>query len=517
MSRRILSVLMLLALVSSVFASNGTQIGTVGARSTAMGSAFRGLADDWSTVYYNPAGATQFGKWEIGFSAGMIMPRGSYEAYPYPAAPFTGMKSGAVDATARNFLVPALGIFYKPCEKWTVGLGVYAPNGLGTEWDLFDTPAGYGPSAMTKEKELYSDHQVIDIQPTVAYKVTDKFSVGLGVKYTWGKMVMDQVAFPYNPLLERSEVAPGIIMSSWEQINAGLSQIHVLDPRVPANLPWNEDWNRLIATSNLDGSGSAFGANLGLLYKVSDKLSVGLSGRYSTDLKLKGSMKTLLILPTNASYMQALGLASQDVAAMDPAKAAKLMEAAGAFSGQPYPDATEDIDGIEADLPLPWVAGIGVAYKPICKLTLTADVSLTNWSAWDEVEVKKGDDVLQTLLLDWENTMEIGVGAEYLAWDAGCKKLFVRLGGYTVPSPVPDETMNPTLLDPNTRTVVTGGLGLHMGKLAVDLAYENVMFGEKDITEYNPVDSPDGMYENFAGKYNFHANVFTLAVSYSIP
>lgn len=489
MSRRMLSVLMLLALVSSVFASNGTQIGTVGAKSTAMGSAFRGLADDWSAVYFNPAGATQFGKWEIGFSAGMIMPRGSYEAYPYPAAPFAGMKTEDVDAEARNFLVPAFGIFYKPCEKWTVGLGVYAPNGLGTEWDLMDVPAGYGPSAMTKEKEHFSDHQVIDIQPTAAYKVTDKFSVGLGVKYTWGKMVLDQVALPFNPLLPHA---------------ATLATF---------GLPWSADYNRLIAASNLDGSGSAFGANLGLLYKFSDKLSVGLSGRYSTDLKLKGSMKTKIILPTNATYYGALVAAAQNPAYADYAQL--LTQAAGAFSGATYLD--EEIDDIEAALPLPWVAGIGVAYKPICRLTLTADVSMTNWSAWDEVEVKQGDDVIQTLLLDWENTLEIGLGAEYLAWDAGCKKLFVRAGGYTVPSPVPDETMNPTLLDPNTRTVITAGLGLHMGKLAVDLAYENVMFGEKDITEYYPVNSPDGMYENFAGKYNFHANVFTLAVSYSIP
>jgi long-chain fatty acid transport protein len=504
MSRRMLSVFMLLALVSSVFASNGTQIGTVGAKSTAMGSAFRGLADDWSAAYFNPAGATQFGKWEIGFSAGMIMPRGSYEAYPYPVAPFAGMKTGAVDATARNFLVPALGIFYKPCEKWTVGLGVYAPNGLGTEWDLFDTPAGYGPSAMTKEKENFSDHQVIDIQPTVAYKVTDKFSVGLGVKYTWGKMVMDRAAFPFNPLL-----------ANWAAINGGLAMVNAMNPAVPANLPWNADWNRLIAANNLDGSGSAFGANLGLLYKFSDKLSVGVSGRYSTDLKLKGSMKTTVILPTNATYATLLSNVGNTLAAI-PAYAAyapSFLQAAGAFSGATY--LNEDVDGIEAALPLPWVAGIGVAFKPICKLTLTADASLTNWSAWDQVEVKKDGEVLETLLLDWENTLEIGIGAEYLAWDAGCKKLFVRAGGYTVPSPVPDETMNPTLLDPNT--VLTGGLGLVCGKLSVDLAYENVMFGEKDITEYNPANSATGLYENFAGKYNFKANVFTLAVTYSIP
>jgi long-chain fatty acid transport protein len=507
MSRRLLSVLMLLALVSSVFASNGTQIGTVGARGTAMGSAFRGLADDWSAAYYNPAGATQFGKWEVGLSLGYIMPRGSYEALPYPAAPFAGMKSGAVDASPNNFLVPALGIFYKPCEKWTVGLGVYAPNGLGTEWDLLEVPAGYGnASAMTKKNETFSDHQVIDIQPTVAYKVSDKLSVGLGVKYTWGKMTLDQVVLPYNPLL-----------ASWATINTVLPMVNAMNPAVPASLAWNADWNRLIAASNLDGTGSAYGANVGLLYKFSDKLSVGLDYKYSTDLKLKGSMKQRVILPTNATYATVLSGVATALAA-NPATAAyapSFVQAAGAFSGATYLD--EDLDGIEADLPLPWTAGIGLAYKPTSRLTFTADAMLTNWDAWDKIEVKKDGEVLTTLQLGWSNTLEIGAGAEYLAWDGGCKKLFVRAGGYMVPTPVPDSTMSPTLLDPNDRTIVSGGLGLEMGKFAVDVSFEHVFFADKTIDAYSPAVSPDGMYENFAGNYKFNANVITVAFTYSIP
>jgi long-chain fatty acid transport protein len=510
MNRRILSIffasIVIVALALSSFASNGTQIGTVGAKSTAMGSAFRGLADDWSAAFFNPAGITQFGKWQIGASLGYIMPRGSYEAYPYPAAPFTGMKTEAVDATAKNFLVPALGIFYKPCEKWSVGLGVYVPFGLGTEWDMLDVPAGYGPpSVISKEKEFFSDHQVINVQPTVAYKVSEKLSVGLGLSYIWGKMTLDQVALPYNPVL-----------ANWGAINAGLAQISALDPRVPSSLAWNPDYNRLIAENNLDGSGSAYGANVGLLFKPVDKLSIGISGRFCTDLKLKGNMKTKVTLPLNATYYQALSTAAADVAQLDPANSARLAAAAGAFSGQPYLD--EKFDDIKADLPLPWTIGLGIAYKPISRLTLTADASLTNWKSWDEIDVMNAgpDTAVAKIFLGWKNTLEIGAGAEYLAWDGGCKKLFIRLGGYTTPSPVPDSTMNPTLLDPNTRTVLTGGLGFVIGKIAVDVAFEHVMFADKEIKEYMPVNSPDGLYENFAGKYKFNANVITLGLTYSM-
>jgi long-chain fatty acid transport protein len=510
MNRRILSIffasIIIIALALSSFASNGTQIGTVGAKSTAMGSCFRGLSDDWSAVYYNPAGITQFGKWQIGVSAGMIMPRGSYQPYEYPTYPSAALTTEKVDATAKNFLVPSLGIFYKATEKLSVGLGVYAPFGLGTEWDIFKVPAGYGnPNAISKEKESYSDHQVINVQPTFAYKFSEKLSVGLGVSYIWGKMTLDEVKLVLNPLL-----------ANWGAINAGLAQISAMDPRVPSSLPWNSDFNRLIAENNLDGSGSAYGANIGLLFKPSDKLSIGLSGRYCTDLKLQGDMKTRVILPYNADYLQALSTAAADIAQLDPANSARLAAAAGAFSGQPYQD--EKFDNIKADLPLPWTIGLGIAYKPCGRWTITADASLSNWKAWDEIVIDKGTEAGQdTMTQNWKNTLEIGAGVEFLAMQMENKKLFIRLGGYTVDSPVPNSTMNPTLLDPSRRYVATAGVGMSFGKISVDLAFEHVFFGEKDIPASEYVfDAVNGYAENYAGKYNFNANVITLATTISL-
>ena len=74
----LLGVILSISIMTSAVASNGSQIGTVGARSTAMGSCFRGLADDWSAVFFNPAGLTQLGKITIGGSLGIIMPGGDY-------------------------------------------------------------------------------------------------------------------------------------------------------------------------------------------------------------------------------------------------------------------------------------------------------------------------------------------------------------------------------------------------------------------------------------------------------
>lgn len=484
---------------AAAFASNGTQIGTVGARSTAMGSAFRGLADDWSAVYFNPAGLTQLdAKWTIGASAGYLMPRGSYQAYAYPTNPFAGLATTEVEAAARNFLVPAFSVFYKASEKLTAGLGVYAPNGLGTEWNFVSIPASYGNAgAISKESEFYSDHQVIDIAPTVAYQITDKLSVGLGLKYTIGKMAIDQVMLPQTRLIMYQNAGGAMPLAQIDLLLGGIAQIGSL-------IQNPVDPSRIIVENNLEGDGSAMGANLGLLFKVSEKLSIGVSGRYSTDLKLKGTYKLTAGMPNLLPHIAALAQAGQ----IDANTAAVLN---GTFDGKNHNFGS--YEDVEAELPLPLVVGGGIAFKPSGRLTLTADATYTNWSAWDKVIVKYNGEEINELGLEWENTIEIGAGVEWLAKQMECKNLFLRLGGYTVDSPVPNTTMNPTLLDPARRYVVTAGVGLELGKLTVDLAYERVIFGEKDIpaSEYDP--GASGHMLNYAGIYNFNANVFTLGVS----
>ncbi len=502
MIRRILvtlsALILVFALVSTAVASNGTQIGTVGAKSTAMGSAFRGLSDDWSAAYFNPAGITQFGKWNIGFSAGIIMPRGSYQAYPYPTNPFAGLSTAKVDATARNFLVPALGIFYKATEKLSVGLAVNAPNGLGTEWNLISVPASYGnASAISKDKEFYSDHMVIDVQPTVAYKLSEKLSVGLGVKYTWGKMDLREVMLPMTRMILYGQAQGTVPLAMIDQLLGGIQLIsNVLQAPV--------DPSRIIVENNLSGDGSAYGANLGILFKPSEKLSIGLSGRYSTDLKLKGTFKLTAGMPNFTPYVNALAGAGQ----MSAEQAAQLN---ANFDGKNH--TLTDIKDVEAALPLPLVLGGGIAIKPTGRWTITADASYTKWDAWDKIELKQNGTVINKIDLNWKNTIELGAGLEFKAVQMEGNELFLRAGGYTVDTPVPNSTMNPTLLDPARRYVATAGVGFCMGKISVDVAFEHVMFGEKDIPASEYEIGAEGYPTNFAGKYNFNANVITIATT----
>ncbi|HDQ45830.1 MAG TPA: hypothetical protein ENN17_10100 [bacterium] len=493
---------------TSLFASNGTQIGTVGARTTAMGSATRGLADDWSAFFFNPAGLTRLSGTTFGVSYGLISPAGSYQPAPYPNYHFSGMQTTKRNLKEQTFQVPAVGFFFQPRDRITLGIGLMAPFGLGARFDLLRLPSGYGNSAagLSDEHETYSDHEVAFFQPTFAYELTDRISFGFGVGYT-----------------ERGSL----------EINQfGLPLLSAMDPRISPLLSvfqgagvLNPDHRRLVAETNLEGKGHAWTFSAGALFRVSDALQIGVSGRFYTPLKLEGIMETTAYLPgltteTESAYQAAL---RAFIAASDPSLPPEQIDA---MTAQNMGALTQAMSGgvsgsryyAEADLPLPATIGAGIAFKPFPRLTLTADVSWTNWAAWDTIEVdlqyqetkSKGE-----MVQDWENTIEIALGAEYRAVDAGKFKLDLRAGGYRVPSPAPVSTINPTILDPNTRIAITGGLGLTYGRVMLSVAYERVTFGEKSIGAGEYVFDASGVNQNWPGVYDMSASVITVGLSVS--
>lgn len=497
-SLRFLGITLAVLYTITLFASNGTQIGTVGARSTAMGSNFRGLADDWSAFFFNPAGLTQLGDWNIGLSTGIIMPGGGFTPTPLTVTPFSGLYENKRWLDEKTFFVPAFSVTKKINEKFSVGLGVCAPFGLGTDFDLYTIPKGYGNNTPLKEiYESNSDHQVVNMQALVAYQMTDKLSLGLGLGFIpIGILKLSKVAFP-----EYTKVRPEL---------TGLFQI------LEGTQVLNPDHKRLVVENVVDGDGSALSGSLGLLYKINETLSIGFSARYMTDLALEGTMNRIVHQP-GASPYYGPAISGYFKSVPGPNTIDSLTALGGlqlAFSGATS-DSTFDA---EADLPLPLTVGIGVAYEPIENLMLTADISLTQWSTWDVIDItlKKGSKT-ETVAMkeDWSNTIEFGLGAEYKALDLKYLKLDLRGGAYMVDTPSPVTTVNPTILDPSRRIVLTGGIGTTLGIIKINLAGEIVMFTEDTPTTEYHFDEL-GVAENAPGLYEMNAYVFTLGTSISL-
>jgi long-subunit fatty acid transport protein len=515
----IILVILITIFMGQLFASNGTQVGTVGTKGTGMGSAFRGLADDWSAFHYNPAGLTQLkNKWTIGFSMGLIMPTGSYtpSAFPATVAPFPGLSTDKANLVEQTFAVPSFAIFYKASEKLTVGLGAAGPFGLGAKFDIIDIPATYGnDTALENTEETTSDHQVVSIQPTVALKLSEKVSVGVNVGYIGllkspklvsSYMKLNQVAAPeYGAVIQG--MSPGNY-TSYLQLVGMLQLLGV----------YNTDHSRLITENIMDGEkGTAWNIGFGLHMKVNESFSFGVAGRYYTDLKLKGTMIRKLHFP--GDYQGAYAQTVMGYFATVPGN--DMVDSLTALGGiqQIFPGTTSTVTyDAEADLPLPMTIGGGIAYKPMPKLTLVFDVSLTRWSTWDVIDIKLTEQATgasETVAMKehWKNTYEYGGGIQYSVLDQENTKLDLRTGVYMVDTPAPPETVTPTILDPKKRTVLSAGATLSLGQISFSVSYERILLGEATVADYVFDTTGLGTNENWAGLYELNANVITFGTT----
>ena len=98
----IIALLVILFTSPCVFA-NGVALTGVGARATVLAGAYRALSDDWSGMYWNPAGLTQIRGLHIGFSNEICMPRAHYSAY---GLPLSTVRPTEMKNNAKTFHVP---------------------------------------------------------------------------------------------------------------------------------------------------------------------------------------------------------------------------------------------------------------------------------------------------------------------------------------------------------------------------------------------------------------------------
>lgn len=228
-SKRLMFLMMALALIVVVGFGGGWQLNEHGARAMGFGGAWASRALDLSAMYSNAAGLTNLKGIQVMAGGTIIMPSSKFKG-PGSATTVSEMES-------QTFFLPNLYGSYQINDKLVVGLGIYAPFGLGTKW---------ADNWVGRSLSINSEIQIISINPSVAYKINDKFSVGGGIS-----VLMGSVNMTYKPL-------------------AALG---------------NEGLIELDADAN-----TAISFNVGVLYQFNDKLSVGASYRTLADVEFAGKM-----------------------------------------------------------------------------------------------------------------------------------------------------------------------------------------------------------------------------------
>ena len=235
--------------------ANAAGFGLAENSGSGLGNAFAGasaVAEDASNMFSNPASLTYIQGMQAVGVLHLIKPNVEFNndgsvaalgASPFPSRPLGGEGGNAGDLA----FVPNFYFKMDVNDSVKLGLGINAPFGLKTEYDK---------SWIGRFQGIKSEFKTININPAVAFKVSDQLSLGFGVSAMYAKAELTS--------------AVNIVTAERE--------------------------------SKIEGDDWGFGFNLGAIYQATADTRFGISYRSKVEQKLKGDAKsnftTLNPIPT---------------------------------------------------------------------------------------------------------------------------------------------------------------------------------------------------------------------------
>lgn len=209
--------------------AGGFQLNEHGAKPMGMGGAFTAIANDASAIYWNGAGLTQLTGTQLILGTALIAPSTTFRGV---APQITEYKMEKQTFFPSHFFAA-----YRANDDIVVGLGFTTPFGLGTRWD---------ENWIGKYLAVETKLQTFAFMPTVAYSITENFSISAGFQYSFA---------------------------------------NVLITRKNSQAPFTGD-----AFITLDGKdNAAFGYQFGVMYKPLQNLSIGASFHSEVEYKFTGT------------------------------------------------------------------------------------------------------------------------------------------------------------------------------------------------------------------------------------
>lgn len=233
--------------------SQGSGFALIESSASSMGQAFAGasaIAEDPSTIYFNPAGMTYLEDTQATLAAHIIDSNAKFQDKGSTNLLLAGTSNGGDGGNVGDqFIVPNFYYVRDFGEKYKFGLGINVPFGLATEYD--DNWQGRYTST---NSEVHS----INVNPSVAFKANDDLSIGLGMSVQYIEATLEKAI--YQTALGSAD-----------------------------------------ATAKMEGDSWGVGFNIGIIYKLSDATRLGLHYRSEITQSLEGDVKYTNIHPVLAS------------------------------------------------------------------------------------------------------------------------------------------------------------------------------------------------------------------------
>lgn len=438
-----------LTIMASAFAE-GYQVNALSAKQVAMGHTGVAQKLNSESAFFNPAGLGFMDK-TIDLSLGVT---GIFSS----ATSLNNNIDGLTYKSNSKVSTPLyLYAGFRVYDNFKVGLAITTPYGSAIEWG--DNWAG---AVLNQSVKL----QAYNIQPTFAWRITPKLSVGAGLIIGFG-----------NVNLNKGLVVP----SSCDLLLQKQGIPYSFGSTTPASV-------------NLKGSSNvAVGFNVGAMYDISDKFTIGANFRSKLQLNVKSGDASL-------SYANEIAVAL-------------LQNTLGILNESKF----------AASMPMPYSLTFGVSYRPTKKLELAFDAQLTGWSAYKNLYIDFLSEQLkafnQDLPKNYKNSWAYRLGAKY----DFTNRFTARAGLVIDTTPV-----NPEFYNPETpgMTKVSPSLGFSfkpIPKFSIDLAVSYVGGTGKKNVSYEYTDlilqgagMPPSVYQKtFTSDYKASAVMASIGFSLS--
>ncbi len=420
-----------------------------------LGNAYAGAAavsHDASTVWFNPAGMTELKEKQF-LAAGHIIDVNSdfrdqgttlNSAFGAGFVDPNFATAGAVDAGGVAF-IPNL-YYVQPLRRGvTLGIGVSIPFGNSTEYD--DDWVG-------RYQAVESSVTAIDINPSIAFRVNEKLSIG-------GGFSVQYLAATLANAVDTDAICIGLFPPD-TCVTTGLTQ-----PGTLANDGFAE----------VEGDSVAFSANLGVLFKPRAGTKLGVAFRSGLEHELEGDAEF-----TNNPILE--GILTQ----------------AGVNLFQD--------GGVTAEASLPPTAMFSAAHKITDHIELLADATWTGWSSFDELRVEFDNplqpDTFNTI--EYEDVWRVSGGVNYEFSD----RLILRAGIAYDEDPTPSPQLRTSRIPGNDRFWLAVGGGYQFSeRIGFDVGFAHLMLDDTPIA--NVGESAGGTTTR--GVFEADANIFSAQVT----
>jgi long-chain fatty acid transport protein len=379
--------------------AGGFSIYEQGSKALGLSGAFIAQADDPTAIFYNSGGLAFFE--ERKFALGVTLVN-SFDEEFVGLPPFPGpMETGQLNSLAEP--LPHLYWIQPINESWNFGLALNSPFGLKTEWR---DPDDFSGRFINTEAGMVT----VDLSPTVGVQLSDKLGLGFGAIARFSSVEFNRRMPLQNPF-------------TGELIEVGAAKLE----------------------SDLD---YGFGWQLGLLHKVNESFSWGISYRSKVTVEYDGDARFTQMATGNPPLDQQLSMTIP--------------------FNQTLP--------IETEIEFPDMASVGVAFALSQNTLLEFDANWTGWSSFDELVIQfAGHPEFDIVRLEnWDDIYTFRVGF-LLDRPSGNQW---RFGFSTDPSPQPTSAVSPLLPD-SDRNGYTIGWGHEGSRSDIDLAFMYLDFEDQ--------------------------------------